>query len=181
MTIWKNNDGLLVRFGIDEADLARGGEVKTFGQEIKNVFSVRSTDLLSATNSILGSAVASSDGSLGVLVPKGLRILAAEVVVKTAFTSSGTIGSSTMLLGLIKAVDRTTELDFDGFLTAAFVGSKLDAVGERNFQEVGTTGSGALIGTTLAENGYISVSNSQHATHPYTAGEAIVTIWGYMP
>lgn len=181
MTIWQNNDGLSVRFGADEGDLARGGEVSTYGIERHIRASIRSTDALSATNSIVGSAVASSDGSLGILVPKGFRIKAVETLVKTAFTSSGTIGSSTLLLGLIKASDRVTELDFDGFLTAAFVGSKLDAVGERNYQEVGTTGSGALMGTTLAENGYLSCSNSQHATHPYTAGELLVTIIGYDP
>jgi hypothetical protein len=61
------------------------------------------------------------------------------------------------------------------------VGSKLDAAGERNYQEVGTTGSGALIGTTLAEKGVLSVSNSQHASHPYTAGVLIVRLYYRFP
>lgn len=181
MTIWQNADGLSVRFGPDEGDLVKGGEVKTFGKERHFTFTVNYTDALSATDSILGSAVAANSGSLGVLIPKGLRIKAVETLVKTAFTSSGTIGSSTLLLGLIKASDRSTELDFNGFLTASFVGSKLDAAGERNYQEVGTTGSGALIGTTISENGYVSVSNSAHASHPYTAGVLEVTIIGYDP
>ncbi len=179
MTIWQNADGLSVRFGPDEADHALGGEVKTFGVERHIKALIRYTDLLSATNAIIGSAVAANDGSLGILVPKNFRIKAVETLVKTAFTSSGTIGTSTLVLGLKKASDRSTELDHDGFLTTSFVGSKLDAAGERNYQEVGTTGSGALIGTSLSENGYLSGSNSQHASHPYTAGELIVTIIGY--
>lgn len=179
MTIWQNADGLSVRFGPDEADHILGGEVKTFGMERHIRFLVRYTDLLSATDSILGSAVEANDGSLGILVPKNFRVKAVETLVKTAFTSSGTVGSATMLLGLVKASDRSTELDYNGFLTASYVGSKLDAAGERNYQEVGTTGSGALIGTSISENGYVTVSNSAHATHPYTAGEVYVTIIGY--
>ena len=176
MTIWQNDDNLSVRFGRDEANVARGAEIGAFdnGNHVVE-FVIDYLDVQSATDSILGSVTNTDDdgtGSFGVVVPEGARITAIEVMTETAFTSSGTIGTSTLLIGLIKASDRSTELDFNGFTTASFVGSRLDAVGERTYVEIGTTGAGALIGTTLSEPGVISVSNSQHASHPYTAGVA---------
>ena len=174
---WMNADGLYVKMAKEEADVAPGGQINFPNGSHAIEFEVSWSDLLSATDSILGSV--GSAGTNGVIVPKGARIEAVEVLVKTAFTSSGTIGSSTMLLGLIKTEDRTTELDYNGFLTASFVGSRLDAAGERTYVEVGSTGAGALIGTTTAEEGVVSVSNSQHSSHPYTAGLARVRIIYY--
>ena len=173
---WLNPDGLYQKFGREKADTVPGGEVNMFDIHTTE-FYVQYTDLLSATPAILGSVAPA--GTLGVVIPKGARILACEVLTETAFTSSGTIGSSTLLIGLKKTTDRSTELDHDGFTTASFVGSRFDAVGERTYVEIGTTGVGALVGTTLAENGVVVVSNSAHASHPYTAGEALVKIHWY--
>lgn len=184
MTVWVNGDGLAVRFGPDEGDLIRGGQIVTYGNEDHYTFVLRSTDARSATDAIIGSAVAANSGSLGIMIPKGARIKAIETVVKTAFTSGGTIGSATLLLGLIKASDRTTELDFNGFTTASFTGTEFGAatVGTRKYVTVGSTGAGALIGTTLTENGYMSASNSAHASHPYDGnGELQVTVITYTP
>lgn len=184
MAVWQNGDGLSVRFGPDEGDLAVGGQVSTYGMEDHYTFLIRGSDVVSATDAILGSAVAANSGSLGVLIPKGARIKAIETVVKTVFASTGTIGTSTLLIGLIKASDRSTELDFNGFTTASFASTAadLDVVGARKYVTVGSTGAGALIGTTLAENGYISVSNSQHSGHPFGAlGVLEVTLITYTP
>ena len=172
---WMNSDGLYVKFSKEEADVAKGGAVVTAGGLHVVEADIPYTELLSATNAIVGSV--GNPGAFGIRVPEGARIQAVETLVTTAFTSSGTIGTSTLVLGLKKASDRSTELDHDGFLTTSFVGSKLDAVGERNYQEVGTTGSGALIGTTISETGVLSASNSQHASHPYTAGVVKVRIY----
>lgn len=182
MSTWMNSDGLFVKFGAAEGDFIKGGHRKIDGLN-KHVceFTIDWTDALSATSAVLGSASAGTDGSFGVTMPKGARIEAVETLVESAFTSSGTIGTSTLVLGLKKASDRSTELDHDGFLTTAYVGSKLDAAGERSYQEVGTTGSGALIGTTLAENGVITLSNSQHGSHPFTAGKLRVRIFYFFP
>jgi hypothetical protein len=116
-----------------------------------------------------------------VVIPEGLRVEEVEVFTQTAFTSSGTIGSSTFSVGLKKRSDRSTELDHDGLLTASFVGSLIDAVGEKNTVKVGSTGAGALIGTTLTEDGVIVVANTQHGSHPFTAGKAVVRVRGYYP
>lgn len=176
---WMNSDGLYVKFSKEEGQVASGGTVRTAGGVHFIEVDIPYTELASATNAIVGSVA--NPGALGVVVPEGARIQAVETLVTTAFTSSGTVGTSTLVLGLKKLSDRSTELDHDGFLTTAFVGSKLDAAGERNYQEVGTTGSGALIGTSISENGVLSASNSQHASHPYTAGELKVRIYYFTP
>ncbi len=181
MGTWLNSDGLYVKIGSDEGDINLGGELKTFGNERIIQAAVRYTDALSATYSIVGSAVAANNGSYGIAIPKGFRIKAIEIITKTAFTSSGTIGTSTFSLGLKQAADRSTEIDHDGFTTTSFVGSALDAAGERSYVTIGSTGAGALIGTTIAANGVLVVANTQHASHPFTAGEAQVNIIGYDP
>lgn len=176
---WMNSDGLFVKFGAEEAAVWRGGEVSD-SQRHEVEFIINYTDVQSATDSILGSIKTASDskaGTFGVVIPEGAFIERLETVALDAFTSSGTIGSSTLLIGLIKASDRVTELDFNGFTTASFVGSVFDADGETTEIKVGSTGAGALIGTVLAESGVISVSNSAHATHPYTAGRLKVKLW----
>lgn len=178
---WVNSDGLVVRFGSDEGDKILGGSISTRDGKVMYEINIPYTEIASATDAVVGSVSGTSNGSRGVMLPKGLRIEAIETLVTAAFTSSGTVTSSTLVLGLKKASDLSTELDHDGFLTSSFVGSKLDAVGERNYQEVGTTGSGALIGTTLSENGVLSCSNSAHASHPYNGGALRVRIFGFWP
>lgn len=174
MAKWVNSDGLAVKFGQDEADRALGGDIRTVNDIHVTQFDVSWSDLLSATYSVLGSVT--SDGSGGITIPKNARIKAIEVLTTTAFTSSGTVASSTLGLGLKKASDLSTELDHDGFLTASFVGNRLDAVGERTYVEIGSTGVGALVGTTISENGVICVANTAHASHPYTAGTARIRV-----
>jgi len=176
---WLNTDGLFVRFGKEEGAVARGGEVSdAVRHEVEWV--VDWTDALSVTNSILGSVgtvTSGITGTYGVVIPKAARIERLETIVITPFTSSGTIGTSTLLMGLIKTSDLVTELDFDGFTTTAFVGSLFDGAGETQALIPGATGAGALIGTTLAESGVVSLSNSQHAAHPFTAGKLKVKLW----
>ena len=176
MAKWVNSDGLVVKFGADEGDPLKGGTVFSQNGEYHAEFTIDYTDALSATYSVLGSASASTDGAYGVQIPEGARIKEIEVVTLTAFTSSGTIGSSTLGLGLKKWSDLSTELDHDGFLTASFVGSAIDAVGETTIVRVGSTGAGALIGTTLSEDGAICLANTAHGSHPYTAGKAKVRV-----
>lgn len=180
---WMNSDGLFIKFAREEASKNRGGEVSSATEHLVE-FLVDWKDLLSATPAVLGSVATVADpvlGSFGVVVPKGARIKALEVLVKTAFTSSGTIGSSTMLIGLKKASDRSTEIDHDGFTTASFVGGVFDGAGERTYIVPGVTGAGVLYGTTTADPGVICVSNSAHASHPYTAGLAVCRLFYYLP
>ena len=180
---WMNSDGLFVKFGAEESAVWRGGEVSnTERHEVEYV--VDWLDLLSATATVLGSVKTASDsmaGTFGVVFPDGARIERAETIVITPFTSSGTIGSATMVMGLNLASDRTTALDLDGFTTTAFVGSLWDAAGETQSIIPGSTGAGSLFGTTLTANGVVVVANSAHATHPLTAGKLKVKVWYSLP
>jgi hypothetical protein len=169
---WVNSDNLYVKFGREEAAVARGGEFGTADQGRHVIeFKINARDVQSATDSILGSLAtiaAPTTGSYGVVVPEGFIPEFLEVTTAIAFTSTGTIGTSTMLIGTIKASDRVTELDFNGLATASFVGSVFDATAEGpTIIKVGTTGAGDDYGVAFAETGLISVSNSQHASHPY--------------
>lgn len=184
MAGWMNSDGLYVKFGADQGEITKGGTRAVQGaNEWVTEFVIDYTDALSATNAVLGSATAATDGSFGVTLPKGARIKLIETLVETAFTSSGTIASATLVLGLKKSSDRSTELDHDGFLTTSATGTALGlaTVGTRKVIEIGSTGVGALVGTTLSENGVISLSNSAHASHPYTAGKLRVKITYFYP
>lgn len=174
---WQNSDGLYVKFGVEEGKVALGGEILNMGGQHVYEAVVDYSEALSATAAIVdgGSAL----GPQGVVLPEGLRVEEVEVFTQTAFTSSGTIGTATFVLGLKKRSDRSTELDHDGLLTASFVGSAIDAAGEKTVVRVGSTGAGALIGTTLSEDGVLVIANTQHGSHPYTAGKAVVRIRGY--
>lgn len=180
MAGWMNGDGLYVKFGSDEGDLIKGGHNKLDDGRHLCEFVINAADVQSATNGILGATLASTDGSFGITIPKGARIEEMETMVETAFTSSGTIGTATLLLGMKKASDRSTELDHDGFLTALATGTTLGlaTVGTRTYFRVGTgTGVGDDFGTTIAENGVISASNSQHGSHPFSTGSLRVKIF----
>lgn len=168
---WVNSDGLRVKFGADEGSVAKGGEWMQMNGLCSISFNILAADMRSATVAILGSVGGSTyNGSNGIQVPEGARIKGLDIYTQTAFTSTGTIGSATLEIGLIKWSDFATELDYDGFTDTNFVGSRVDAAGERTYIEIGATGVGALIGTTLSEDGVICVRAAQHASHPFAAG-----------
>jgi hypothetical protein len=181
MGVSVNSDGLVVRYGADEGDRALGGELKTFGPERIVTAKIKYTDALSTTAKLIGNGTATNDGTVGIVIPKGARIKAVEIIVKTAFTSSGTLASATLPIGLIKASDRSTTLDLTAFTTTAFVGSNLDTAGKRSFLTIGSTGVGTQVGATISENGYLVVANSTHGTNPYTAGEIQLNVIFYDP
>lgn len=178
---WTNADGLYVKFNNEEGAVARGG-MRTNPDGIHVVeFVVDYTDALSATASILGSASGTTTGSYGVMVPKGYWIEELQLITEDAFTSSGTIDTSTLVLGFI-GDDRSTTYDVDGLTTASFVADgTLDAAGLKTVLRVGSTGAGTLIGEELANDGVIVVANSAHATDPYTAGSVRVRVICYKP
>lgn len=183
MTNWNNSDGLTVKMARDESALNKGGSYSTLGPLQCTEIKIEYTDALSASSQIVGTVAGPSSnpvGALGVQIPGGVRIEAIEVIPEVAFTSSGTIGSSTFVLGLVRN-DRTTENDYDGFTTSSFVGTALDTKGERTYLVAGGTGAGAFVGAETVYPGYITVANSAHASHPFTAGKAIVRIYWYNP
>ena len=177
---WMNKDNLYVKFGRDEAQKVLGGEFQ--GSDGRHVFEfvIPYSEVQSATKVILGSV--SNPNAFGVVLPKGLFIDAMNTEAEVAFTSSGTIGSSTLQIGLVKASDRSTDYDADGLTSTSFVGSAFDAAGETvNFTAGSGTGYGSALGTALTEDTIVSVMNSQHSSHPYTDGRMRVRVFGHFP
>jgi hypothetical protein len=171
---WTNSDTLYVKFGNEESASARGGEYATTDQGRHVIeFTIDWKDVQSTSAVILGGVATVANpqiGSYGVQIPEGFIPEQMETTALVAFTSSGTIGTSTMVIGTVKASDRTTALNLDAFTTTAFVGSVFDATNENVVVKTGVTGVGDGYGIASTENGLVVVANSQHASHPYTAG-----------
>lgn len=172
--MWINSDGLTIKFGTEEAAVARGG---TYSQDDQGrhviEFTIDWRDLLSATANVLGNVATVAQpitGSEGVIVPRGFIPEFMETTALVAFTSSGTIGSATMEIGLTRASDRSTVLNAAAFTTTGFVGGVWDATNENVLVKTGTTGAGSQYGVAVTEKGLVAVRNSAHATHPLTAG-----------
>ena len=169
---WMNSDALLVKFGTEEAASARGGEFGTTDQGRHVIeFTIDYLDAQSTSNLALGSVATTANPLTGsrVRIPEGFIPEFLETTAVVAFTSSGTIGTSTMVIGGLKASDETA-YDVDGLTTTSFVGSVYDATNEKVLVQVGATGAGDDYGVAYTENVVICVANSQHASHPYTAG-----------
>lgn len=177
MGTWMNSDGLYIRLGVDEGKSSQGGEYAEVADGLwVGELVIPYTDILTAT-----ATIPSSEGGFGFLVPAGLRIEKVITTVETAFTSSGAIGSSTLVVGLKKASDRTTALDHAGLTSTGATGTNLSLNTVGAITEVtGSTATtkGGLIGTTLAENGVLVVANSAHATNPFTAGSVRIKVVG---
>jgi hypothetical protein len=140
MGSWFNNDGLLLKFGVDEGAATVAGEVPTAGIHRQVEVRIDLTKLSTATQLILADTT---------FAAKNARIEEVEVEVESGATSGG---AATLDFGIVRN-DRTTELDFDGFVAAAAL-TTIDTAGKRLTLIRGSTGAGALIGTTLANPGY---------------------------
>lgn len=165
MGLWRNSDGLYVKIGTTEAEVVRGGELKSFGsyQEIEQVIDLTG---LGSSSALL------SDSYPGVVIPKDFFF--EEIEVTNEVASTGT--NATLNLGLVRITDASTEIDVDGLLVAA-PRTDWDTAGETKTYRVGVTGVGALIGTATSYAGYLV---ADYDTAAFTAGRIRVTIRGYV-
>lgn len=161
---WLDNTGLYRKYGPDKAAPTIGGEVLSFGELREVVFTLDLTTVGS-------SATILSDVQV---IPEGVRIEEIEVVTHTAADSAGDAG--VLNLGLI-ATDRSTEIDFNGFIAAA-AQTTMDAAGETTVYQIGTTGVGALVGTTTTATGHIT---ADYDTAAFSAGVLHIRIRYYKP
>lgn len=161
---WTNSDGLLVKFGTEEATVATAGEYN----KLDMVHEVE----LKLTLTALGTSAARV-GSDTLVIPAGARIWKVLVINQTAATSGG---SAVLNVGL-QRLDRSTELDYDGLLAAAPL-ADYNVVGETKEYNIGVTGIGALAGTTTAYPGYLT---ADYDTAAFTAGVLVIKIFYFMP
>lgn len=157
MSIWVNNDGLLVKTGPDEATVAKAGVFEDMDGNNHIVEAVLSYGDFEAfgTDTILSDTL---------IIPDGARIISANVYVETAFTSGG---SATLVVGL-KRKDRSTAYDADGLVGSTAVASLTAGAT--------ITGAGALVNTTLAYDGLLTATVG---TADFTAGKAKIIVKYY--
>lgn len=159
---WTNSDGLVVKFGTEQATAATVAEYSTLGR----------TRQIEAVIDLTSLATGSTVLSNTVVIPNGARIERVQVHVQTAATSGG---SAALNIGLIRT-DGTTAYDADG-LVAAMALTSLDAAGETNEVIIGHAAVGALVGTTLANDGLLV---ADYDTAAFTAGRIRVIVHYFM-
>lgn len=159
-----NGDNLAVQYPRARGTELRGGELATTdGKHVTEVF----IDLPSLATAASGNEQIVAEN---VTIPAGAFIEKVEV-----FVTKETAGVNANLdLGFVKAVDRSTEIDFNGLLAAADAFNGGTDLGTTTEFVVGTTEAGALIGTQLAYTGLITASAD---TADFTAGVLRVRIY----
>lgn len=155
---WYNNDGLQLFYGVDKTTTEAAGEYRTNGPLREIEVRIDLTSLATGSQTILSNTV---------FFPK-MRVEEVTLEVQTAATSGG---SATLDVGLI-STDRSTEIDYDGFI-AAEVLTAINTAGKRITYVNGTSKAGALIGTTTATVGHLV---AKAGTAVFTAGVVYVRI-----
>ena len=160
---WYNSDGLYVKFGTEEATPGKVAMYEgTWGPiQICEVF-LDETKLTS-----LSATAGATVLDYNTVLPKNARIEKVTTIVQKACTGTNAV----LNVGLIRT-DLTTELDYNGLIAGQIL-TTLDAAGERTEHVIGSTYVGALVGTTLAYNGYLV---ADYDTAAFTAGEIRIRI-----
>ena len=161
MGTWTNSDGLKIFYGQSEGTAGTAGfyEDAIGNVQVVEVRIPAMTALTDSTQNILDDFV---------VIPKNARIEWVDIITTTAVTSGG---SAVLDLGLIR-LDRSTELDYDGLLADAPL-ADYNSLGETKHYMVGVTGAGALMGTVLANPGYLVAT---YDTAAFTAGAITIRI-----
>lgn len=162
MPIQVNADGLVIKLGLSEATVGRGGEYKTpTGVHVYEL----ALNLVDVTSATAGATILDYNGTL----PKGARIEQVQVITTTAVTGTNAV----LNIGLART-DTTTELDFDGLgKAAALTQTAMADVGNTLTFVDGTSNAGALVGTVLAYNGVLV---ADYDTAAFTAGRVSIRI-----
>lgn len=160
MGSWLNNDGLYIKYGTDKTTATKGGEYRFDGPARLVEFKLNLVGLTEVE-------VIQSDA---VFFPAGVRIEKVEVVTDNVAATGVAID-----IGLVKT-DRTTEIDFQGFVSALTT-AQMNVAGETVTLTAGNgvTGVGDLIGTTTAFTGYVTASRTTATA--FTTGDVRVRIF----
>lgn len=154
---WINSDGLLVKFG---PDLARATRVGEYMDTASGRHCAEVTVALASLPTIASGNVLILDDS--VTIPNGAFIEEVQVV-----CTKETAGvNANFNLGLVDQ-DRSTQIDFDGFLAAADDFNAGTDLGYVQSYFKGTTEVGALVGTKITNTGLLCANAD---TGDFTAG-----------
>ena len=165
MSKWQNKDGVLVKFGNTEGEVAKGGAVKSYGNLNVAEFEI---DMATLPNITAGVLYLSDT----LIIPAGAIVQRVVTTIHKVSVGSG----ANFNLGLRKAADRAA-YDDDGLIIAADA-EHTTAVGTRTKYEQGGTDHGATLGIILTEDSFIVAS---YDTAAFTAGIYKVRIEWYVP
>lgn len=156
---WVDNTGLLWKYGTEQTVTSTGGEYVTTGELREIEIKVDLTTLTEAETIINDN----------IWFPAGVKIEEVEIYVDTAAATGTAID-----IGLVRASDRTTEIDFDGIVAAAATATLTAGAKLRLIK--GSTGVGALVtnGTAITNVGHITCSRTSATA--FTAGVIRVRI-----
>jgi hypothetical protein len=158
---YTDSTGVKRKYGTEKTSPTRAGEYVTVGALREVEARIELADLTEAE-------VVVSDVQV---IPRGALIEEVELVTIVAAATGVAID-----VGLIR-LDQTTEIDYNG-LIAAEVTADMSVAGEKHVyrQEatVGAGAGGALIGTTLANPGFITASRTTATA--FTAGEVYIRV-----
>lgn len=164
--IWTNDDGLTIRYGLEEGEKGHGGAISTFGP----------SHVISLDLTYEDFPVADTILDENIFLPTGALVEKVEIICLEAFESQG--DGFTFDIGLFKKSDRTA-LDADGLVDGA-AQAIVDAVGELTTYTVSGSGAaGDLVGgIALTEAAYISTI---YGTAAPTDGRMLVRIYYHKP
>lgn len=165
---WMNSDNLYIKFGTAEGTVAAGGQILDTGPYRMVEIPVTGTAIVA--NPASGAGIVHDT----VVIPKNARIDKVEVVATTLMNSAG--NGAVLNVGLVKASDRSTEVDYDG-LVAALAETSMDPAGDYQTIDVNHAKAGALLGTTTAFKSLVSVD---YDTEAFTSGAIKIRIYYYM-
>jgi hypothetical protein len=168
---WHNSDGLLVRFGTNEATVGRAGVYAdvTAGRHCAQFV----VDLVALSAlSTFGSDI---DVILSDTVVIPADVIVDEVVITVLEASAG--ASATLNLGTYQ-LDRATAIDADGLLVASTTGWHTAAIGYRKSITLGGDEDGADMGQLTTLPGLVTAQVDGAA---YTAGVIKIQIFYFRP
>lgn len=158
---WTNSDGLYVRFGTERAEKAKVAEYTTDGPKRFTELHVVSGDYPLIAD---GAVIQSQE----VKLPAGAWVEAVEIVATTDVVSA----TGTVNVGIVDAVDGTSNPDVDYFVVAA-TAAELNTGGTNVAGWVGTG-----VDAALARTSFITLEVD---TDEVDSGEFVVRIYWSVP
>jgi hypothetical protein len=163
--VWTNADGLRIFEPGSARDVTRAGEVENGAKRLTWV-TIPLSELSATDQTIVGE---------NVLIPNGAFIEEIAVIVTKEPTDAS--GTANLDVGLVDQ-DRSTEIDFNGFLAAADAFNSGTDLGRKTVYNLGTTEVGALVGTKITNTGIITAKAD---TAVFTGGVVRVEIVWHVP
>lgn len=165
MATWLNNDGLLIKFGNDQATPARVGKLSTAGEYQEIVVRIVGTEVGSSASPTIYKEVG---------IPQGAHIESAKLYVKTAFDSAADNATLTLGIWSDDGDGTYTVVDADG-IDATIAQTALDPAGDTVACDGDMTTSPETL-IAVANNTRPVYISAEYGTAAFTAGVADLVV-----